>query len=393
MAAWISVGSFMKPIWPGGSAPDENGAHRHAILELDRSVTRARYGGYRRLSHIKVFVIGCGGNGGHVVPQVMRLNRNMLDRYNAPPAPGDRRRSELNLEMTLIDGDVIEQKNLIRQNFIAPDVGKNKAMVLAERYGKAFGLEVGAIPTYLSNEIEALKDLFNCGNQVGVIILGCVDNNYTRKALHEVLVEFPKNHYANLGPTFWIDVANEKYDGQLCIGYRGDSMELREQTPSRYNNNQSIWTEGYWDALDTEIESYYNNLPGITRGIHFPMPFITELFPSMLEGKPDFDPDDPSCAENAEQTDQTMVANILSASVMFSAYCQALATLLDNGPSTPAGEIETEHRPRVNLLHFGHGCRFSVKHNTFQSLKDVFLPPVEEGLPELDEETESDEEK
>jgi len=371
-----------------------DGTHRHAILELDRSVTRSRYGGYRRMSQVKVFVVGCGGNGGHVVPQVMRLNRNMLDRYNAPPAPGDRRRSELNIEMTLIDGDVIEQKNLIRQNFIAPDVGKNKAMVLAERYGKAFGLEIGAIPNYLANDLDALKELLFCGNQVGVIILCCVDNNYTRKALHELFVEFPKKNYANISPTFWIDVANEKYDGQLCIGYRGDSMELRENVAtSRYNSNPSIWGEDYWDGLDGIVHDHYNNLPGITRGVYFPMPFITELFPSMLEGKPDFDPNDPSCAENAEQTDQTMVANILSASVMFSAYCQALATFLDNGPTTPAGEIETEHRPRVNLLHFGHGGRFSVKHNTFQRLRNIFLPPEEEGLPELEEETESDEEK
>lgn len=36
--------------------------------------------------------------------------------------------------LALVDGDTVEPKNLIRQNFIEQDIGKNKAAVMADRY-------------------------------------------------------------------------------------------------------------------------------------------------------------------------------------------------------------------------------------------------------------------
>ena len=67
---------------------------------------------------VRIVMIGAGGTGGHIVPHLYRL-LHTLDRP---------------VEVILADGDMVEKKNLVRQNFIASDLGKNKAQALAERY-------------------------------------------------------------------------------------------------------------------------------------------------------------------------------------------------------------------------------------------------------------------
>jgi molybdopterin/thiamine biosynthesis adenylyltransferase len=64
------------------------------------------------------YLIGCGGVGSALVPSFCLLKR---------PA-----------EVTLIDGDVIERKNLNRQMFDVGQIGLNKAQALAGRYGCHF---------------------------------------------------------------------------------------------------------------------------------------------------------------------------------------------------------------------------------------------------------------
>jgi molybdopterin/thiamine biosynthesis adenylyltransferase len=60
------------------------------------------------------YIIGCGGVGSAIVPSFCLLK---------PPQ-----------EITLIDGDIIENKNLNRQMFDARQAGMNKAQALAARY-------------------------------------------------------------------------------------------------------------------------------------------------------------------------------------------------------------------------------------------------------------------
>ena len=65
-----------------------------------------------------IYLIGCGGVGSAILPSFCLLKS---------PA-----------EITLIDGDTLETKNLNRQLFQTTDVGRNKAQALAERYHCAF---------------------------------------------------------------------------------------------------------------------------------------------------------------------------------------------------------------------------------------------------------------
>ena len=91
---------------------------------------------------VKIVLVGTGGTGGYIVPQLYRL-LYALDRP---------------IRVILCDGDLVEEKNLGRQNFIEADLGKNKAMVLAERYSNAFGIETSYIPQYVEDE-EMLEEL------------------------------------------------------------------------------------------------------------------------------------------------------------------------------------------------------------------------------------------
>jgi tRNA A37 threonylcarbamoyladenosine dehydratase len=130
-------------------------------------------------------IIGAGGTGGHLIPNLARLI-SIINNGN------DHHR------LTIIDGDEVETKNISRQNFIHRDVGKNKAEVLGQRYSSAFGIPIRVIPNYLEDVIE-LESLIN-STQKRPIIIGCVDNNKTRKLIHKVFFK-----YSNRRDIIWID--------------------------------------------------------------------------------------------------------------------------------------------------------------------------------------------
>ena len=125
---------------------------------------------------VKIIQLGAGGTGGHIAPHLYRLLYS-LDRP---------------VRYIICDGDVVEEKNLVRQNFTPADLGENKARVLAERYSTVFGLETEYVPSFIETE-ERLKELltprvWHIGSYYSnkqivemVILLGAVDNNRSRQ--------------------------------------------------------------------------------------------------------------------------------------------------------------------------------------------------------------------
>ena len=155
---------------------------------------------------VKIIMLGAGGTGGHIAPHLYRL-LHTLDRYT---------------KVIVCDGDIVEEKNLVRQNFIAADLGRNKAQVLAERYASAFGLEVSYIPEFIESEERLAQlvkpDTFPTGpylyqTQEGLsILIGCVDNNRSRQLCHSV--------FKSADNLIYIDSGNGEYTGQVVCGIK-----------------------------------------------------------------------------------------------------------------------------------------------------------------------------
>lgn len=161
---------------------------------------------------VKIVMLGAGGTGGHIAPHLYRL----LYALNRP------------VRFIICDGDVVEPKNLVRQNFIPADLGENKAKVLAERYSTVFGMETEYVPNFVEDEDQLKALLKQQSYFVGdrrdrllpeqVILIGAVDNNRSRQLCHRVFYQAKELIY--------IDSGNGEYTGQVVCGIRSGGRTL-----------------------------------------------------------------------------------------------------------------------------------------------------------------------
>ena len=141
-----------------------------------------------------ILIIGLGGIGGMLAEPLCRYLAYKTDLK----------------EITLIDGDRYETKNILRQRLSRDDVGRNKAEVWAQRIASLFHeLRVSAKGSYVSPEnIKALIP------DESTIML-CVDNHATRKLV--------QTHALGLKNVLLISGGNDYTDGnvQVFIKKRG----------------------------------------------------------------------------------------------------------------------------------------------------------------------------
>ena len=71
--------------------------------------------------------------------------------------------------ITIVDGDKVEEKNIIRQNFITQDIGRYKAEILKKDIS-AFGIELNAYTEYIETEDELDYILNLCNFHVPIIV-------------------------------------------------------------------------------------------------------------------------------------------------------------------------------------------------------------------------------
>lgn len=169
---------------------------------------------------VKIVMLGAGGTGGHIAPHLYRL-LYALDRP---------------VRFIICDGDVVEPKNLVRQNFTPADLGENKAKVLAERYSSVFGMETEYVPSFVEDEEQLQKLLTPTKWQSGyyraadiaelVILIGAVDNNKSRKLCHMVFNQMQELVY--------IDSGNGEYTGQVVCGVRRNGKTVYRPIASAY---------------------------------------------------------------------------------------------------------------------------------------------------------------
>jgi PRTRC genetic system ThiF family protein len=159
---------------------------------------------------ISILLVGCGGTGSHLAQALARLASHVRD--GGGPA----------LTLIFVDGDVVEPKNVGRQLFSRADVGKNKAQVLASRFGAVFGLPIAALPAMLDEDFfrthaaPVLGERYNGPLRVSI---GAVDTAAARATLHKALA------WGNLH--LWLDCGNHEHSGQVCLGSAAEADELR----------------------------------------------------------------------------------------------------------------------------------------------------------------------
>jgi len=161
-----------------------------------------------------IFVVGCGGTGSRLVPTLVQFIRSITKEHVPSGWLGA-------TNIVLIDGDVVEQKNLLRQNFVANDVGKNKASVLAQRYGKAYGMNVAAYPRFiedgetqatLRNKITEVTGVQFHSTNCGDMVIMCVDSAKARRLILKTLSPAVPGNNNN---AVFIDAGNEDSFGQV----------------------------------------------------------------------------------------------------------------------------------------------------------------------------------
>lgn len=145
---------------------------------------------------VKVLLIGCGGTGSELVDALCRLHYALL--HLGHPS---------GLSMLIQDSDSVSPFNVGRQRFVPSDVGRNKAEVLAQRYGLMFG-----IPIRYSTRKAGVSHITEFGDFDLVITAVDKASFRTRMAAHW------RTRKTN---TIWLDCGNGKADGQVCMGHLG----------------------------------------------------------------------------------------------------------------------------------------------------------------------------
>lgn len=211
---------------------------------------------------LHVIIIGLGGTGGYLFPNIARVIYQL------------NQEGRKDILLTAVDGDIIENKNVNRQNFFLPDVGKNKADLMTNRHGRLFGQQYGTVKSYIEDE-ETLEDIIFQDDRFPVIV-SCVDNHKTRQLIHRVYDKHPAK-------MLWVDSGNEQFTGQVVVGYNS-TEKLNADSPKHPHK--------------------------------FFMPSITQVYPEIIEAESRFN-SEVSCDEMAVDNIQNIAANITAATQLF----------------------------------------------------------------------------
>ncbi len=140
----------------------------------------------------QIVMVGAGGTGSYLAQGLAKL----IAGY------------KLDLKVTLVDPDFVEEKNCARQNFHTYEIGQPKAPSLAFRLNQQYGTAFAGIVSKGEEVIEAGYPL------PGRLIVTCVDSLEARR------------HYKGAG--LWLDMGNGKETGQAIFGTTADAEKLGE---------------------------------------------------------------------------------------------------------------------------------------------------------------------
>ena len=199
---------------------------------------------------VKILIIGAGGTGGYVIPHLYRI------------AFASNRKCRI----IIADGDIVEDKNLIRQGFSFVDVGENKATVMAERYADVFGIETEYISDFIEDEnqlfdlLDIQHPFYSSYPKPISILIGAVDNNRSRVMCNEV--------FKMMDDIIYIDAGNAESGGQVVCGMKSNGKVMSKPVARVYP-----------DILE-DVEKFPSELSCAERSVSAPQSIAANLFAS-----------------------------------------------------------------------------------------------------------------
>ena len=235
-----------------------------------------------KLMHFDIVQVGAGGNGGYITQRLSKLLSSLSSNS-----------SHTTFSYTIVDLDHVEEKNLQRQPFLPRDLNKNKAKILAERYGKSYQFPI----FYREEYVESVEELSNCfqSNQETFVLeesrllfrvlIGAVDNHASRKIMHEYFEQDHNLIYIDCGVDGILQEGSD--EDKRRSGYAGHCV-------CGIHHNETI------------------------------LPPVASVYPDILEDKESLLPSQ-SCGQNVVSQPQRMQSNEMAALITMGYLNQILA--------------------------------------------------------------------
>lgn len=236
---------------------------------------------YDNFEKIIVLQIGTGGTGGWLFPQTIKFFDNINTRCSKQ------------IDYIIIDHDIIEERNIKRQNFYHSDIGTLKVKTLTLRhlidtYSKVIALPINFIEsknqirTIIKSNIDLLIQ-----NKLLLIVLGCVDNIPTRFNILN-FIKKQKKKYDKLEYVY-IDGGNDLEHGQIITIWSKQLINIFEYINRGYVNFKKFFKNIKEDDNPDEGCAFFgdqsqsiNNLTASIMFCHIQNIFINKKLPASL---------------------------------------------------------------------------------------------------------------
>ena len=189
-------------------------------------------------TNIAIHIVGCGGTGGFTFTNLARLFAGS------------------NTPIILYDGDIVEPKNLKRQQFTKANIDMNKAEALVQN-AKADILDLSPVEVrnhYITDVDDFIADiLVYTPEDATPVIVSAVDNVATRKLINEALSQLPIDYIA-------IDSGNNNEGGQVVV----TSSQPASLQESAFSDPQLVQLMNMFDVYP-ELATIEDTNPGLHR--------------------------------------------------------------------------------------------------------------------------------
>ena len=152
-------------------------------------------------SKVRITIVGAGG-----------IGSSLLDLVAPALSNGVLAGSLGGIRIRLMDGDVVEHRNIAHQRFDSDDIGLAKVVVLAERYNE---VSTGKV-TYIAEDENLVSTKQLSGEDIVII---AVDRPEPRRLVHA------------LSEAVWLDLRC-RGDAMLALDHSSDTADIERMTPN-----------------------------------------------------------------------------------------------------------------------------------------------------------------